>query len=203
MDRSTTLELAALAATVLAAIGVVPQLRRLLRTGDLEGLSLSYATLGMTSELAWIGYTLHGRLWSAVLEPVLMTTTNATLAVVLVRAGMSPWRAVLAGLMWGGVLASAAMLFGVPALAALLPLAYAVQVAPSIWSAYRTFSPSGVAAATWALVGAEALLWGAYGVAHQDPAMTTFAVVGVLAAMAILVRKVTTRRRGRPVHVAT
>ena len=147
MDRSTTLELAAVAATVLAAIGVVPQLRRLLQSGDVAGLSLSFATLGMASELAWVGYTLHGRLWSAVLEPVLMTMTNATLAVVMVRAGMSPWRGCITGLLWGGALASAAVLFGVTALAALLPLAYAVQVTPSIWSAYRACSPSGVAAA--------------------------------------------------------
>jgi hypothetical protein len=92
-------------------------------------------------------------------------------------------------------LAAVALLGGALALATMLPLAYAVQVAPSVWSAYRAYTPTGIAAATWVLVGFEALLWGLYGWAHDDPATRMFAVVGSLAAAAILARKLATRRR--------
>ena len=67
--------------------------------------------------------------------------------------------------------------------------------APSIWTAYRTHAPSGVAAATWALIGLEAALWGVYGIVHGDPAISAFAVIGSVAAAAILGRKFTTRHR--------
>ena len=54
--------LAAVAATALATVGALPQLRRLLTSRDVAGLSISSAALGLGTELAWVGYTAHEEL---------------------------------------------------------------------------------------------------------------------------------------------
>ena len=96
---------------------------------------------------------------------------------------------------WGATLVVATMLAGWVFLGALLPIAYGVQVVPSIWSAYRTWAPSGVAVATWMTILVECVLWGVYGLARQDPALTTLSVIGSAAALAIVVRVLWTRDR--------
>ena len=61
------------------------------------------------------------------------------------------------------ILVAGTTLGGFGFLGALLPIAYAVQVVPSIRSAYRTWAPSGIAITTWLLILVECLLWGAMG----------------------------------------
>ena len=192
---SIAAELAAIIATAVALVASVPQLRRIIVVGDVAGVSLSFATLGVASELAWITYAVHGRLWSAVPEAIAMSAANGAMAYGLVRAGAARRRAVAAAGAWVVVMVATALVAGVGGLGVVLGLAYAVQTAPSIWTAYRTHAPSGVAAATWALIGVEAALWGVYGIVHGDPAISAFAVIGSVAAAAILGRKFTTRHR--------
>ncbi len=86
------------------------------------------------------------------------------------------------------------MVGGHAALGAVLGLTYTVQIAPAVWTVWRTSAPSGVAVSTWALIGLEGVLWGAYGVHHEDPAVLTFAVTATLAAVATLARKVQVSR---------
>lgn len=190
------IELTALLATSLAAFGVVPQLWRLAGTGDAAGVSLIAATLGVATEAGWVFYTVQGGLWSAVPESVLMLITNVALAKALVRTGAPIGRSLRAAIAWLALLAVVALAGGILALGMMLPIGYAVQVAPAIWCAYRTWSPSGIAAATWVLIGLESALWGAYGAAHGDPAIIMLAGVGLAAAASIILRKVTTRHRG-------
>lgn len=192
---SAAVELAAVTATILAAVGVAPQLRRLVRTGDASGVSLAAAALGVSTEVGWVFYTVQERLWSAVPGAVLMVVTNLALAIVIRRQGTPAGGALLASACWSIVLAVVTVAGGRAVLGALLPLAYAVQVVPAIWAAYRTWSPSGVAAARWVLIGIESVLSGAYGLAHDDHALTALGGVGLAAAAAILVRKVVTRDR--------
>ena len=199
---STGAELAALVATALALVSSLPQVRRIVATGDVRGVSLSFATLGVATEAAWIAYAIHGRLWAALPEAVAMVGCNVVLAVALVRAGVTTLRPIVVGAAWAGVMGATAAVEGASGAAVVLAGAYAVQTAPSIWSAYRTYAPSGVAALTWALVGVEAILWGVYGFAHDDLAMSSFAVIGSLAAVAILARKVVTRNRAAAVQSA-
>ena len=124
-----------------------------------------------------------------------MAMTNLLLARALMRAGVSFARPVILATVWGATLVVATMLGGWVFLGALLPVAYGVQVVPSIWSAYRTWAPSGVAVATRVMILVECVLWGTYGVARQDPALTTLGVIGSSAALAIVVRVLWTRDR--------
>ncbi|MET0578317.1 MAG: hypothetical protein ABW122_06635, partial [Ilumatobacteraceae bacterium] len=93
---SPVAELAAIVATAVALVSSVPQLRRIIVVGDVAGVSLSFATLGVASELAWITYAVHGRLWSAVPEAIAMTAANGVMAYGLVRAGAARRRALAA-----------------------------------------------------------------------------------------------------------
>jgi hypothetical protein len=156
---------------------------------------MSNATLGVTSELGWLAYTVHGGLWSAIPEAVLMVGTNVMLVAVLLGAGAAIGWPLVAAVVWAGVLAAATAADGVRLLGLLLPLAYAVQVVPSVWTAYRTRVPSGIAVTTWMVVLVEAVLWGTYGVVEADPALTIFAVVAATSSAAIVARVVATRHR--------
>lgn len=196
MGANPLIELTAVVATTIAVCGVVPQLRRLIRTGDAAGVSLLAATVGAATETGWVLYSVQVGLWSAVPESALMVVTNIALAMTVVRTGTPIGRSLRAAIAWLVVIAIVTIAGGMVALGALLPLAYAGQVAPAIWCAYRTWSPSGVASATWVLIGLESALWAAYGVAHGDLAITMLAGVGLAAAALILLRKFTTRHRG-------
>lgn len=105
-------ELAAVVATVLATVGALPQLRRLLTSRDVAGLSISSAALGVATEVAWVGYTVHQGLWLAVPEAVMMASTNELLAVVMLRAGAPGRRALLSGIAWAATLIATCAVWG-------------------------------------------------------------------------------------------
>jgi hypothetical protein len=69
-----------------------------------------------------------------------------------------------------------------------------VQINPAVWTAWRTSRPTGVAAATWAMILVESLLWGVYGLAHHDPAVSMLAAIGAVAGVAMLLRVAGLRR---------
>jgi uncharacterized protein with PQ loop repeat len=192
VDQATAAELAALVATLLATVGALPQLHRIVRRGDRRGVSLTSAALGIGTETAWFGYATIADLWSALPEAALMGLSNTVLAVVLIRRGAPASVAVCATVGWLAALGAVAVLGGAAGVGLVLGVAYAVQVAPAVWTAWRTPVPTGVAAATWAMVGVEGILWGAYGLHHADPAMLTFAGTATFAAAAMLVRKAIT-----------
>jgi hypothetical protein len=155
-------------------------------------VSLTSAAIGIGTETAWFGYATVTGLWSALAEAALMGLSNTVLAVVLVRRGAPLGVAVAAAVAWLATLAAIGVIGGPVGLGLVLGAAYAVQVAPAVWTAWRTSAPTGVAAATWAMAAAEGILWGAYGLHHADPAMLTFAVTATLAAAAMLTRKAIT-----------
>ena len=180
-------ETAALIATLLAACGALPQIVRIARTGDAAGVSLTAAALGVATELAWVVHGFHAGLWLVIPEAILMTATNAALALAVVRVGGLARVAILGGLCWGVVLMLATVANPSVAAAA-LGGAYLVQVTPAVWTAWRTTVPSGVSAATWIVMAIEALLWGVYGVVVGDPACISFGVIGTVASIAITAR---------------
>jgi hypothetical protein len=191
MFESIAPETAALGATVLAVAASVPQLRRVIASHDVRGVSITTPVLGVGTELAWAAYAGAAELWSALPEALLMVVGNAALAVALARRGVRLRSALAAGLAWVAVLAAVTACAGLLGLAVALALGYAVQITPAVWTAWRTTSPTGIAASTWALVGAEGVLWAAYGIHHRDVATAGFAAIAITAAALTLVRKAT------------
>ena len=80
----------------------------------------------------------------------------------------------------------------------MLTASFAVQVAPSIWTVYRTASPTGVSWVTWLLILGELSCWLAYGMHESDPRLTALGALGVTASLLMLARIYWTRPRAAP-----
>ncbi len=96
---------------------------------------------------------------------------------------------------WLAMLLTVRWLGGPGSIAALLGVAYLVQLTPAVVTAWRTWSPSGIATSTWMLRLVESALWGTYGYVRGDPPLIVFGILGLAESTAILVRKVMTRHR--------
>ena len=190
-------------ATVVSVVAAVPQLHRVIARHDQDGVSVASAALGFGTELAWIAYASASGLFSALPEAIAMAAVDLTLATAQVLRGAAFRRAVTAAAGWIVLLAVFAAIGGTRMLGAVLGVGYVVQVAPAVWTVWTTASPSGVAAATWSMIGIEGLLWGIYGLHHGDPATSCFAVVAIVAAATTLARKIDVARRTPPAAVRT
>ena len=188
-------ELAAVVATVLAAAGVSPQCVRLARTGDPEGVSLPGAALGVVTEAAWVAFMVEHHIWSAVTMPVLMVLANASLVYWIVRAGCDVRTAFVAVSGWVLVLGAVVGVGGWTTLGFVLGFSYAIQITPTIYSAYRSHVPTGIAPARWLMVMGETSLWMFYGFARHEPSIAIFGIVAWSAAATILLRWTSTHRR--------
>ena len=92
------------------------------------------------------------------------------------------------------MLASAYLVAGRTGLGALLTAAFAVQVTPSIWTAYRTPRPTGISAGTWLLILGELCCWLTFGLYRSDPRLIALGITGVTASTLMLARIRRTRR---------
>ncbi|HXH95865.1 MAG TPA: hypothetical protein VNH40_01525, partial [Gaiellaceae bacterium] len=86
------------------------------------------------------------------------------------------------------LLAVAASAGGVGAQGALLTGAFALQVTPSLWTAYRTDRPTGISRGTWALVLGELSCWTVFGVHRSAPRLIVLGITGVVASTLMLAR---------------
>jgi hypothetical protein len=117
-----------------------------------------------------------------------MVLANVVLARAIVRTGAATvWALVVSGA-WAATLCSLTAVGGWTVLGAALGLSYAGQMGPAVWTAYRTRVPTGIAPVYWLANLTETALWGLYGVVHRDRAVVLFALVGVTASSAILLR---------------
>jgi len=191
-------ELLAWTATSLAALSALPQLRRLRDTHDLAGLSAAGPLIGTVNETGWLFYVTVAELWSAMPEPVLMVGSNVAMAVAIRHHGGLHLRPLALAGAWAGTLTVVTTSFGWAALGLLLSIAYAIQMAPCVWSAFRSRRPTGIAPMTWTFYAAEATLWCVYAVVHGDRPILCYGLIGATSAVAILVRRATTvaRRQG-------
>jgi hypothetical protein len=186
---------AAIAGTVLAVLALVPQILKLYRTGLVDGVSPTWAAFGLVTNVAWTAYLAQEGLWLTVPATVLVTAAYAMTFTLLVRAGVEISTPVIAATVWGAALLVVAAAGGWSALGIVLGLSHAVQAAPSVWTAYRSPTPRGIAPGTWAIALAEGLLWGYYGWWYADVPLMLFAVVASAASVAMLARYGATRHR--------
>jgi hypothetical protein len=94
------------------------------------------------------------------------------------------------------VLAAASGLIGVA-----LGLGVLTTAGPQVWRAIRQSDLRGIAPATWFVAIADALSWGAYGVALGDRALEGYGLVLLTSALIVLVRVAWTRRYQQDVAV--
>jgi uncharacterized protein with PQ loop repeat len=188
-------DVAVILATIMAIVALIPQVRRLQRTGDTAGVSITWTAIGTVTNAGWFVYVSTQALWASAPATVISSAFYAWLFALLVRLG-TPWRsAARLGAGWGVVLVVITSITGFAVMGTLLGLAYAVQVGPSVWTAYRTWAPTGVSPSTWLLMFIQVWLWGVYGIAHGDVPIMIYGVTGLTASGLMLARWYATRGR--------
>jgi uncharacterized protein with PQ loop repeat len=184
----TFLDALPIAAAAFAIPQFLPQLRKLRRTDDTAGVSWPWATLTSVNNGAWVAYFALSGYWTALVPSSSATLLAGALAAMLARRGRAHARpAVLIGV-WVALLAAAFAVAGRAGLGTLLTAAFVVQVTPSVWTAYRTARPTGVARGTWLLILGELSCWTTFGVHRSDPRLMILGLTGVTASLLMLIR---------------
>jgi hypothetical protein len=190
-----------IAAAAFAVPQFLPQLLAVRRTGDVVGVSWSWAALTSIGNGGWIAYFALSRLWAGLVPATSATVLAGILAVLVGRRAGIQRRPAATAAGWATLLVLAAALAGRTGLGAALIASFVFQVAPSVWTAYRTDRPTGVSRGTWLFILAELLSWGVYGLHTRDPRLIVLGWSGVAASLLMLAR--VTRRRPRTAdHVA-
>ena len=194
------LDYAPIAATAFAVPQFLPQILKVRATRDTAGVSWAWATLTCLNNAAWIAYFALEHYWTALVPSSSATALAGTLAIILLsvkgRPRLRPAAATSIAA-WATLLIAAYLVLGRTGLGALLTAAFAVQVAPSIWTAYRTERPTGVSAGTWLLILGELCCWLTFGLCKSDPRLITLGLTGVTASALMLAR---IHRRTGPVR---
>ena len=196
------LNYAPFAATAFAIPQFLPQIRKLRATHDTAGVSWSWATLTSLNNAAWMAYFALSRYWTALVPSSSATILAGTLAVMLTVRGRAKLRPLVLISTWAAMLVTACGAAGRAGLGTLLTSAFAVQVAPSIWTAYRTARPTGISPGTWLLILGELTCWLSFGLHKSDPRLITLGVTGVIASGLMLARFLWASRGERPVPAA-
>ena len=113
-------------ATVLTLVLVVPQIAKLVRTGDSAGVSTTWPALGVLSNIGWTVYLAHEALWASLVAPVGATAGYAVTMWALARTGrpLGPSLGRAAG--FGALLVAALLIGGWTALGVALGLSFGV-----------------------------------------------------------------------------
>jgi uncharacterized protein with PQ loop repeat len=196
------LDYAPIAATGFAVPQFLPQVLKFRATRDTAGVSWAWATLTCLNNAAWISYFALEHYWTALVPSSSATALAGTLAILLCvqeRPGLRPSVPIAA---WAAMLVAAYLILGRTGLGALLTAAFAVQVAPSIWTAYRTERPTGVSAGTWLLILGELSCWLTFGLYKSDPRLIALGLTGVAASALMLARIRRASRRLDQTHPA-
>ena len=182
------LDCTSIVATAFAIPQFLPQILKLRATRDTAGVSWSWAALTSLNNGAWIAYFALERYWTALVPATSATVLAGVLALLLIRRSQAALRpSVLIGT-WAVLLVAAYPVVGRAGLGTLLTAAFFVQVAPSLWTAYRTARPTGISSGTWLLILGELACWAAYGADKSDPRLITLGGLGVLASVLMLAR---------------
>ena len=182
-----------------AAFGVpqfLPQISKLRVTRDGAGVSWAWAALTTVSNAAWIAYFALSRYWIALIPSCSVTLLAGILTIMLSGQVKARWRrAALATGAWAVALAVIGGIAGRAGIGSLLAAAFLVQVAPSLWAAYRTANPSGISAGTWSLILGELACILVYGMDESDPRLIALGATGVIASTLMLARILWLRHR--------
>jgi hypothetical protein len=177
-----------IAAAAFAIPQFLPQLVRLRVTGDTAGVSWSWATLTSVNNGAWFGYFILSGYWTAMLPSSAAAILAGGIATTLALRGRASWRAATLICGWAALLITGSAVAGRVGLGTLLAGAFIVQVAPSLWTAYRTERPTGLAYGTWLLIFGELSCWLAFGLHRSDPRLIVLGTAGVTASVLMLAR---------------
>jgi uncharacterized protein with PQ loop repeat len=188
------LDYAPIAATAFAIPQFLPQIITLQDTDDTAGISWSWATLTSLNNAAWLAYFALSGYWVALVPSTSATLLAGALTTMLTLRGQAKTRPSLLILAWAALVITGYIVAGRTGLGTLLTAAFILQVTPSIWTAYRTPSPTGISRGTWMLILGELFCWTIFGIHKSDPRLITLGFTGTTASALMLTRIHRTRR---------
>lgn len=174
-----------------AAFGIpqyLPQIIKLRVTHDTAGVSWSWAMLTSVNNAAWLAYFTLSGYWTATVPSSAAMLLAGTVATMLAARGRATSRAAAAICAWAALLITGYLVAGRTGLGSLLTVASIVQVAPSIWTAYRTEHPTGISRETWMLIFGELSCWTVFGFYRSDPRLIALGITGTTASVLMLDR---------------
>ncbi len=175
-------------ATVLGAFQLLPQLIRSVRVGSTAGLSGSWAAIGVVLNVAWIGYRSAQELWISLPSPIITALLYGALLLLVMRSSPNLRSMTLWATTAVGSLTIAGVIGGWPLVGTALSIGAAIQIAPAVWSAFRTRGPLAIAPGLWIVGLAQATLWGYFGHHVGDRALLVYGWTIALGSAAILIR---------------
>lgn len=176
------------AATVLAAWQLVPQVTKLRGTAAPTGLSPTWAALGIVTNCAWLLYRSSQGLWLGLPSPAIAAVLYVVTLGLIARPTGGMFTARMVTLLTAVGLAAAGMTGGWTLLGTVLGCSGVAQAAPSVWAAFRSSHPRGIAPGLWLIGLAQAMLWGHYGWVHTDAALVLYGCTTTGMAIVILAR---------------
>jgi len=187
--------LVAVVATAVTFVQVVPQVVRLLRLKRTEGASPAWAAIGMVINIGWIAYVIAEEFWVTIPAILAAIVSFGLVLFLLWRNGADVRVAVIAGIVVGVASVGLQLVAGWTVLGTVLGLSNGLYLGPSVWAAWRSYAPVGVAPLTWVLTAGEGILWGYYGVLVAAIPIMVYGSTAFLLAALILLRLWITRHR--------
>jgi hypothetical protein len=184
-----------IAAAAFAIPQFVPQIRRLRKTGNPAGVSWAWGALTSVNNAAWLVYFALAQCWTALAPAISATVLAGVLVLMLTMRTDVRHGSAFVVLCWTALLVGALVVGGRAGLGTLLIGAFLLQVTPSIWAAYRTRRPTGIARGTWMLIFAELSCWMTFGLYRSDPRLIVLGCTGVTASILMLARITSTLHR--------
>jgi MtN3 and saliva related transmembrane protein len=177
-------------ATVVTLASSIPQVVKLVRTRDVDGVSEWSYVLWASAALWWAGWGIHVGSVPMVVVNLLLLPLLGT-AVVLLR----PRRGQVAVLLASPPLLVLALVLLPPVAAVGANLLSCALAVPSVVEAFRTADPSGVAVGTWGLLATSSVLWLVYNIGIGYPLAASSMVVQGALAVVVMGRTAVDRRR--------
>lgn len=174
--------------TLIGLVRAIPQLYRLVRSGDPHGVSLDTAA---TSSVISFGWTTYGLFTSQL--PVATATFSsavvfAAISSVALRLGRSlgeiktaPW--------WYFVLLGSLVGWGTDGLGVLLAFSVLVGNLPQIVTSFREADLGGLSPATWVFSMADGAVWLLYGALGDDLAILSYGILQLVTSSVISWRR--------------
>ena len=179
---------------------VWPQVVRLIRTRDIDGVSVPATLWAMVGYVLWVAYGLPERLAFVVIANA-QAVVGFALVVLLCNRQQRVSRTVWQGAGCGAVMVLiVAVGLPSPAVGALAIVAGASGFVPQAIVAVRDPDLSGLSLSTYLLIALSSTVWAAYGVAEGDPILVAPTVLILPCALLIAARIRITGRR--PVELA-
>ena len=200
MTRAEFANLVGIVATVVTFVQILPQIVRLIRTGQIEGVSPAWAAGGATINLGWLAYVVENGFWETIPSIIAAITSFGLALYLLYRNGAD----VRVGLAMSAAVAVASVAVqryaGWTVLGTVLGLSNGLYLGPSVIAAWRSRAPIGIAPATWWLTVLEGFKWGLYGVLVLAVPIVVYGSTAILLALLVLLRLWVARDRIRAAH---